>query len=336
MNRIEIRRILRGHPTAGWLVPFVVLIVLVLTAEITQADELGSSSQPRLIASTRPEQQTQLDQPASLRERAAGVNTQVPGNGRANAKSAPPEKPARKPMKLPGIVIEFDKRYVDLKATICLTDGLLELVACTEGSKEHESIVAVAARPMHIHTALLLLGANNGHPAMRKLVDKQKSHWVNRPARGDAIQAFLLMRDKTGKLVEQPIRDVIVSSQDRLDEAEGRTLAAPKPDTPQQASQFPAVFVFAGSHLRDQETGRRQYLADRSGHVISIATFGDELLCLPNHQTQSNGSLHWRIKPDSLPPVGTSVTLRLRPHLGPATPPNQQSTRSANLSTNGL
>ncbi len=64
-------------------------------------------------------------------------------------------QPARKNIELPGLLINFQKRCVDLEATICLDAGLLELIACTKGSKEHESIVAVAARPMHIHTALL-------------------------------------------------------------------------------------------------------------------------------------------------------------------------------------
>jgi hypothetical protein len=50
-----------------------------------------------------------------------------------------------------------------------------------------------------------------------------------------------------------------------------------------------------------------------SGNVISIATFGDELLCLPFHQTQENDALMWQIKRKSLPEVGTEVTLRLRP-----------------------
>lgn len=329
MNRIEIKHVLSGHLAASWNTLLAVFTVLMLTAAMTQADELDSSSQPQVETLTQSTEQTQDEQSASLRERVAEADRQETGKVPANTAPERPETSARKPMRLPGIVIEFDQRYVDLKATICLTDGLLELVACTEGSKEHESIVAVTARPMHIHTALLLLGANNGHPAMRELVDEQKPHWVNRPARGDAIEVFLLSPDKSGKLVEHPIRSFIVSSRDRPDEAEGKILVAPKPNqsnqpnTPRQTSQFPTSFLFAGSHLRDQETGGRQYLADRSGHVISIATFGDELLCLPNHQTQNNSALHWRIKPDSLPPVGTPVTLRLRPHRSSTDPSNK-------------
>ena len=227
-------------------------------------------------------------------------------------------KPARKPLKLPGIVIDFENQCVDLEATVCLTDGLLELVACTKGSKEHESIVAVSARPMHIHTALLLTGANNGHPAMRRSVDKQNPRWVNLPPQGDPIEVFLLLPNQDGILVEHPIRDFIVGSDQAVDEVEGKIITASDPSVHrvnEKQKRLPGIFLFAGSHLRDNETGARQYLADVSGHVISIATFGDELLCLPSHQTQKNNALNWQIEPGTLPKVGTRVTLRLRPHL---------------------
>jgi hypothetical protein len=73
------------------------------------------------------------------------------------------------------------------------------------------------------------------------------------------------------------------------------------------------MFLFAGSHLRDNGKGPRQYLADLSGHVISIVTFGDELLCLPGVQSHANGALMWQVDSTHLPKVGTKVTLRLRP-----------------------
>jgi hypothetical protein len=233
----------------------------------------------------------------------------------SSADEATPAKPARKTVKLPGMVIDFERRCVDLEATVCLDEGLLELVACTKGSKEHESIVAVAARPMHIHTALLLLGAKNGNPEMRKQVGEEEKRWVDIPPRGDPIAVFLVTTNKDGKAIERPISDFIVRSSERVDEVDGAIIIAPK-QTSEHANgreaRFPHTFLFAGSHLRDKGAGPRQYLADLSGNVISIATFGDELLCLPFHQTRDNGALMWRVKPESLPKAGTKVTLRLR------------------------
>ena len=227
-----------------------------------------------------------------------------------------PAKPARKPVKLPGIVIDFEKRCVDLEAKVCLDEGFLELIACTKGSKEHESIVAVAARPMHIHTALLLLAAKNGNPAMRKQVGEEEKRWVDIPPRGDLIDVLLVTTNKDGKGIERPISDFVVRSTERVDEVDGAVITALQQTEKrgdEKNARLPHTFLFAGSSLRDNGPGPRQYLADLSGNVISIATFGDELLCLPFHQTQENDALMWQIKRKSLPEVGTEVTLRLRP-----------------------
>ena len=234
----------------------------------------------------------------------------------ARAADPSPEKTVRKPVKLPGMVIDVEERHIDLEATICLDKGFLELIACTKGSKEHESVVAMSSKAMHVHTALLLLGANNGHPAMRKPVDKEQTRWITVPPRGDAIDLFLVVKNKDGKEIERPISDFIMKSSERVDEVDGDILVSPNANVRQgdgKEADLPHTFLFVGSHLRDVGSGPRQYLADLSGNVISIATFGDELLCLPEHQTQDNGSLTWRIKPNSLPKVGTKVVLRLRP-----------------------
>ena len=229
-----------------------------------------------------------------------------------DGKAADISEPVRKPVKLPGMVIDFQKRCVDLEATICLDRGYLELIACTKGSKEHESIVSIEARPMHVHTALLFLGATNGNPAMRKPVDEEKTRWVNLPPRGDSINVSLVVKNSEGETVERPISDFVTRSKERPDEINDSDDRERK-DAAEKDNTFPHTFLFAGSHLRDNEKGPRQYLADRSGHVISIATFGDELLCLPGVQSHANGALMWQIDSTHLPKVGTKVTLRLRP-----------------------
>lgn len=231
----------------------------------------------------------------------------------------------REPVKLPGLVVDFEKRCVDLEATVCLDKGLLELVACTKGSKEHEAIVAVTARPMHIHTGLLLLGIENGHPAgRRQVVDEStgEKRWVNQLPQGDAVDVFLVTKEKDN-IQERPISEFVIRSDQSVDEVDGEVLNAPadtleeKPATPKTKQKakpkFTSTFLFAGSLLRDNGPGPRKYLAELSGNVISIATFGDELLCLSDEQTQDNSALMWQVKPKSLPKVGSSVTLRLRP-----------------------
>lgn len=224
-------------------------------------------------------------------------------------------KPAMRVVELPGMKIHVKQRIVDLEAVICLDQGPLELIACGRGTKEHESIVALSSRAMHIHTALLLIGAVNGHPAMRRPKPEEETVWESVPPSGDAVEVWLVIPDVAGRSQERPISDFVVRTRERVDEVDGKTLNSPQ-DRERlgkgQAESLPNRFLFAGSELRDVKSGPRQYLADLSGDYISIATFGDELLCLPFVESKANDVLSWQIKPKSLPKVGTKVTLRLK------------------------
>jgi len=230
------------------------------------------------------------------------------------------EPDPRKPVRLPGIVVHPHEGYLDLKSTVCLEDGMLELIACVKGSKEHESVVAVEARPMHIHAALLVLGAESGHPAIRRPLNEEQTRWIDLPPRGDRVKVSLVVKDEAGKEVERPIGDFVTRTEgdpmnpglpgepaDTADDADDNA------DDDDPEDQFPNMFLFAGSHVVNEEAGERKYLADQSGHVITIATFGDEVLCLPGVHTRANDALQWRVDPTHLPEVGDEVTLRLRP-----------------------
>lgn len=233
---------------------------------------------------------------------ASPANPEPPADGVA---FKPPVTPPAQAIKLPGLVINVERRSVDVEASVCLEQGALELIACTKDSKEHESIVVVEAKPIHIHTALLLLGARNGNPAMRKPINEEQTRWIDVPPQGDLIDVFLVFKDAQDKVIERPISDFITRSEDHADHpGAGHADAEP-------AARFPHTFIFAGSHLHGEGKAPRQYLADLSGNVISISTFGDELLCLPAIHSHENGALVWQIDSTHLPKIGSKVTLRL-------------------------
>lgn len=212
-------------------------------------------------------------------------------------------------LEFPGLAINLKERCVDVEASVCLRRGLLELVACTKGTKEHESIVVVEAKPKHIHAALLLLGAKPGSPATRQPLEAQAERWIDVPPHGGPVDVSLVLRDEEGKWAERPIDDFIVSARQSSD---ATASAAPVPKRPTH------TFLFAGSVLQGDGPGPRRYLSDDSGNVISLSTFGDELLCLPAIHSQANDALQWQVDPTHLPAVGSNVTLRLRPQRPPA------------------
>lgn len=211
---------------------------------------------------------------------------------------------ALKKLKLPGVEVNLKERCVDVASAVCLREGLLELIACTKDTKEHEAIIRIEAVPKHVHAALLLIGARPGSPAMRKPADKEETQWIYIPPSGGPVDVSLVIPDKEGKMIERPIADFIVA----IDHEPGVAGEDAK------VKRFPtSTFIFAGSILDGEKDGPRQYVADSSGNVISITTFGDELLCLPDFQDNANTSLMWQVDSTHLPPLGAKVTLRLRP-----------------------
>lgn len=216
---------------------------------------------------------------------------------------------ALKRLEMPGVKINVDEWSVDVDAVVTLHDGFLELLACIKDTKEHESLISVNAKPSHIHTALLLIGGVPGNPAMRQVVGEgEEARFVDLPPRGGMVDVFLVIDSGEGPK-EIPINQFIKKGQDDYHHGTVEEQAEPALEL------YPThSFMFTGSVLveRDKE-GPRQYVADYSGHVISMVTFGDELLSTPDIHDDANHSLMWAVHSTGLPAVDAAVTLRLKP-----------------------
>ena len=218
------------------------------------------------------------------------LSTNRPGSG-GDATNATLQAALQK-LKFPGVAINVQERCVDVESSVCLHRGALELVACTKGTKEHESIVAIEARPVHIHAALLLLGAKPGSPATRQQLGDQAERWIDVPPSGGPVDVYLVLKGKAGNMVEHPISNFISPSSNRSDD----------PASADQEARFPThTFLFAGSVLYGDGPGPRRYLSNESGHVISLSTFGDELLCLPEVHSHDNAALLWQVNAKDFP-----------------------------------
>ena len=233
------------------------------------------------------------------------------GPKRAEVEAPANTQEALKKLDLPGVTLNAKERFVDVEAEVCLDGGALELVVCTKDSKEHESILSIEAKPVHVHMALLLIGAKAGHPAHQKPIGEgDDKRWMFIPARGQNIDVSLVIKDEEGKPVEKPIADFIRHIEDEAAFIEELNTGK-KPEE----KKFPtSTFLFVGSHLIDAGEGKpRRYIAGESGNVVSISTFGDEMLGLSEMFGHVNGSLVWEIDDDVLPKKGTKLTIRLRP-----------------------
>ncbi len=205
------------------------------------------------------------------------------------APNAPAEGEARKGLK--GIVIDREAGHVDLEAVVVLRDGeWLELLACTPSTREHESILTVSAKPSDIHLALLLLGLEPGKPLM----------WEHKPDRSVTVVpptgpqvAVTLIYEHEGKAKTVDANQWVVNQQT------GKVLAGNR-------------WLFVGSRFEEFE-GKRIYMADPNGSVLSLVNFGDEVMTRDTEVTKDNDDQAWNANTPVIPKVRTPVTIRLTP-----------------------
>jgi len=126
------------------------------------------------------------------------------------------------------------------------------------------------------------------------------------------VDVYLVIDTPEGGKKELPISEFIEKAHDQFD-FDGTPL-----EKPAESELLPShTFMFTGSVLVEQGDGPRQYIADYSGHVITLVTFGDELLSLPGIHDDANSALMWQIRSKHLPELDTPVILRLKPHRAP-------------------
>lgn len=214
----------------------------------------------------------------------------------------PPSEPQR--IDLPEEIVVFpQRREVHLPAWVCLDQGWLEQVACSPGTREHESLVIVTATPSSIHSALLLAGFEPGQPGWWSY-DWETETFDYHPPTGSEVEVFVRYErvDNGGatQVTEHPIREWI---------ADHRGRATFPNDTP---------FVFGGSRFArhpDRPELGEHYVADISGSIIGLVTFGDEMIGF-REVIADQVAVHapeWVVNVDAIPPVNTHVTLIVRP-----------------------
>ena len=182
-----------------------------------------------------------------------------------------------------GIRIDWVRRQVEADATVILREGLIELFACSPQIREHEAIVRIEARPLHLFQALGLIGLTPGHPI---LYDDETGRRA--PAAGDPVE--IEVRYPAGGQVQTvPIERWLLRSR------EGRPV-----------DRLP--WVFAGSvELEDNSIA-----ADYEGTVVAVVDFGSSLVALPELHSDRNAELWLKPNTAAIPPVGTKCVLVFR------------------------
>ena len=187
----------------------------------------------------------------------------------------------------PDVTVMPAARCVEIRARVACRRGFLEQVACGRGSREHESLVVVDAPASVVHAALLAVGARPGQPgAWTAAADG--SLRLDPPA-GDPI-TIRVRWSESGASRETAIEAWVRG----LDPGAAR-------------------WVFAGSRFA-QRQGVDRYVADDSGSLVGLVTFGDEVVALrqvvPDRVAVKAPG--FRANTEAMPPEGEPVTLILK------------------------
>jgi hypothetical protein len=196
----------------------------------------------------------------------------------------------------PGVVVRPGVPAVELAARVCIDAGWLEQVACMEGTRTHESLVVPQAMPSEIHAALLMAGFEPGHPGTWRLDDNDD---IVFSAPEGAPLEVLVRYERDGAFVEEPIARWIRDHRGRRE----------FPDEP---------WVFSGSRFDPNPEWMdpgEHYVADMTGSVIGLVTFGDEVVGFSRVLADQEDvqPAEWEVDTDAIPPPDTPVTIILRP-----------------------
>jgi hypothetical protein len=205
--------------------------------------------------------------------------------------------------------VDRARGIVECAIVSVLEVGFLEQYVCSPSTREHESLFVFDGKASELHAALLLAGFAPGSPGSWREVA---------PApQGDAAGAGEAAANQRFEVVPPTGERIAISvvMPDGI-ERELPYFVRPSPLSQAADARPPSAFVFAGSRFRtDRRTGIERYLADGSGSVVGLVTFGDETIAaldvLPDQAAVSDPV--WEVYSERMPKPGTRLTLRLAP-----------------------
>ncbi len=219
------------------------------------------------------------------------------------------------------IWVDFTEKKVIIAGTICLNAGALEMFACPERTKEHESIVATRAQAQEMHAALLAVGATPGAPC------SWDDFSFTSPS-GSTIDIELIWHDEEINQIRKRSAKEMLKLRPPYDPRfylyrdyyfpgrHQRTLEKIR------TQRYPNIkWVFGGSRFFEDPETKNRYYAANSGEMICVSNFSTAAIDLSIVSSQENSSLLFYANPKTTPPRGTRVYMVLKP--GPFLEPKQ-------------
>lgn len=180
-----------------------------------------------------------------------------------------------------GLWVDLSRKWVVVDGEVCLRNGPLEMFACPQGTKEHESVVAVKSSAKFVHAALLAIGAKSGKPV------KFDPEYI--PASGSVIDVICVWKDEKGKLQSELAQNWVTKGRSK------RTLDH--------------AWVFAGSGFwTEASTGKKRYYGD-DGSLICVSNFPTATMDIAVESSKDNNFLEYHANALKVPELRTPVRL---------------------------
>ncbi len=246
-----------------------------------------STAPPEAVEAEAPPRQD-VAPPVEAARRGEGVSPVVP---------EVEQEPRYADVDWPHLRIDLNARVIEIEGVCAINSGWLEQIVCTVETRTHESLVATQAKPSHLHAALLLIGLEPGKPGWWKVDpdDPEGRKWIVQPPAGSHVSITFEWKDGEGVLRRAAAREWVRDFHTHNLLPEG-------------------PWIFGGSMMKPDYTGVMTYVADRTGSIAGLVTFGDELLgwCEVLPDQESVMAPEWEANTPAMPETGTRVVVRLR------------------------
>lgn len=174
--------------------------------------------------------------------------------------------------------IDLNKKVITLYGKVNMTAGIIELLACTKIGKVHESLLVMDVEPIHLQTALILLGLEFGG-GVRFQGDPLTP-------KGDKVQIWIEWNSGT-EVKRHRAEDLIY-------------------DRPKQSSMPHIDWVFTGSRIKNGV-----FMSQASGTLIT--TFRDPDSIIDNPLPEGADDTVYIVNSQLVPPKGTDIKMIIIP-----------------------
>ncbi len=248
------------------------------------------------------------------------------------------------------VILDQKRKRLLLRTQVACSDCLLEMLCCTEQTKEHESLLWFRGQASVIHAGLLALGAKPGTPATFSPEFKPPTghkinlfvNWTDEQGKLQRVDARSWMRTSVSHYYSQPLpqsppgvelplmelrydpynKEILWYGQ--MSEPQRDKLLTLWDDPAYQAAvkkfyqesqpqPMNANFVFAGSYHFERVEGGPKFYAAEEGYLVCVANFAASLIDVQEASSASDGGQSFEGWPGRVPPRNTPVILEIVP-----------------------